>query len=109
MKKLALDIGEQFWLKENVGIKGKSAYESLGGFISAVLPNVYVLAGVIAFVLVLISGLMFIANAGKGENEQAKKWQGILTASVAGLLIIFLSYWIMQIIKVVTGISILGF
>ena len=106
MKKLAFNIGEQFWLKENMGIKGSPAYESLGGFISTILPNVYVVAGIIAFILVLVAGLMFIINAGKGESEQAKKWQGTLTASIAGLLIIFLSYWIIQIIEVVTGIKI---
>jgi len=111
VEKLAFDIGEQFWLKQpspgvTPGIGSAPAYQSLGGFISAVLPNIYVFAGVIAFSLVLIAGLMFIINAGKGESEQAKKWQGILTVSIAGLLIIFLSYWIIQIIEVITGIKI---
>jgi VIT1/CCC1 family predicted Fe2+/Mn2+ transporter len=106
VEKLAFNIGEQLWLKENQGIAGKDAYQSLGGFISAILPNVYVIAGIIAFILVLVAGLMFIANAGKGESEQAKKWQGILTVSIAGLLIIFLSYWIIQIIEVITGLNI---
>lgn len=108
MEKLAFDIGEQFWLRKNEGIAGKSAYLSLGGFISAILPNIYILAGIIAFILVLVAGLMFIINAGRGESEQAKKWQGTLTASIAGLLIIFLSYWIIQIIEALTGIKILN-
>jgi len=106
VEKLAFNIGEQFWLKEGEGIGRKDAYQSLGGFISAILPNVYVLAGIIAFVLVLIAGLMFIINAGKGESEQAKKWQKTLTVSITGLLIIFLSYWIIQIIETITGIKI---
>jgi len=111
VEKLAFDIGEQFWLKQpspgvTPGIGNAPAYQSLGGFISAVLPNIYVFAGVIAFFLVLIAGLMFIINAGKGESEQAKEWQGTLTASIAGLLIIFLSYWIIQIIEALTGIKI---
>jgi len=106
VKKIAFNIGEQFWLKENQGIETKPAYQSLGGFISAILPNVYVVAGVIAFILALIAGLMFIINASKGEGEQAKKWQGALTVSIAGLLIIFLSYWIIQIIETITGIKI---
>jgi len=128
VEKLAFNIGREFWLKEGLGIgqfgqkcvkwewdagrqrciewKGEPTYSSIGSFISAILPNFYVIAGVIAFVLVLIAGLMFIINAGKGESEQAKKWQGTLTASVAGLLIIFLSYWIIQIIEVITGIEI---
>ena len=108
MEKLAFNIGEQLWLKENQGIAGKGAYQSLGGFISTILPNIYVVAGIIAFVLVLVAGLMFIINAGKGQSEQAKKWQGTLTASIAGLLIIFLSYWIIQIIEALTGIKILN-
>jgi len=108
VEKLAFNIGEQLWLKENQGIAGKGAYQSLGGFISAILPNIYVVAGIIAFVLVLVAGLMFIINAGKGQSEQAKKWQGTLTASIAGLLIIFLSYWIIQIIEALTGIKILN-
>jgi len=111
VEKLALDIGEEFWLKQpspgvTPGIGSAPAYQSLGGFISAILPNVYILAAIIAFVLVLIAGLMFIINAGKGESEEAKKWQGTLTASIAGLLIIFLSYWIIQIIETITGINI---
>jgi len=106
VEKLAFNIGEQFWLRENQGIGGKAAYQSLGEFISAILPNVYVITGVIAFVLVVVAGLMFIINAGKGEGEQTKKWQGTLTASIAGLLIIFLSYWIIQIIETLTGIKI---
>ncbi len=106
MEKLAFNIGEQFWLKENWGIGREPAYQSLGGFISAILPNIYIVAGVIAFILVLVAGLMFIINAGKGESEQAKKWQGTLTVSIAGLLIIFVSYWIIQIIEVITGVKI---
>jgi VIT1/CCC1 family predicted Fe2+/Mn2+ transporter len=106
VEKLAFNIGEQFWLKENEGITGKGAYQSLGSFISAILPNVYIFLGITAFVLILIAGIMFIINAGKGESEQAKKWQGTITATIAGLLIIFLSYWIIQIIEVLTGIKI---
>jgi len=106
VEKLAFNIGEQFWLKEGQGIERKTTYQSLGGLISVILPNVYVIAGIVAFVFVLVAGLMFIINAGKGEGEQAKKWQGTLTASITGLLIIFLSYWIIQIIEVITGIKI---
>lgn len=106
MDKLTFNIGEEFWLKPNAGITQKDAYQSIGSLISAILPNVYILAGIIAFVLVLVSGLMFIINAGKGESEAAQKSQQALVASLAGLLIIFLSYWIIQIIEAVTGIKI---
>ncbi|MGB9911501.1 MAG: hypothetical protein ACPLKP_02745 [Microgenomates group bacterium] len=101
-----VNIGEQFFLKPNKGIGNVSEYQSLGSLISAILPNVYIIAGVITFILVLVAGLMFIINAGKGDQEASKNWQKTLTASLTGLLIIFLSYWIIQIIEVITGIKI---
>lgn len=101
-----VNIGNQLWLKPNQGISSSPAHQSLGGLISAVLPNIYLVAGIIAFLLTIFSGLMFIINAGKGESESSKKWQQALTASVAGLLIIFLSYWIIQIIEAITGVKI---
>lgn len=101
-----VNIGDQFWLKPGSGIKQNPAYQSLGAFISAILPNVYLAAGIIVFFLIIISGLMFIKNAGKGDPESSKKWQQTLTLSITGLLIIFLSYWIIQIIEAITGVKI---
>lgn len=106
MEKLALEIGKEFWLKPKAGITGTPAYQSLGGFISAVLPNVYIIAGVILFVLLIIGGITTIAGAGKGDQEATKKGQKAITAALLGFLIIFASYWIIQIIEVVTGIEI---
>jgi len=49
---------------------------------------------------------MMIANPGNPEKqEQGKK---AVTAAIAGFLIIFCSYWIIQIIQVLTGLQILN-
>lgn len=119
---LALKIGEEFWIKPNMGIEpkcavwsgnqcvvwigGKSAYASIGSFISAVLPNIYVIAGIILFISLLAGGIMVIAGAGKGESESTKKGQQAISAALIGFLIIFASYWIIQIIEIVSGIQI---
>lgn len=127
MEKLALRIGEEFRLREKLGIEsvclkhdpatgeciqwkgGLPAYSSLGAFISAILPNIYIIAGVILFILLVIGGLIVITSAGKAEQEGVQKGQKAITAALVGFLIIFASYWIMQIIKFVTGLDILGF
>jgi uncharacterized membrane protein YozB (DUF420 family) len=107
MAKLAqINIGEELWLKPEQGIAGVPAFQSLGGFISALLPNVYVIASVLLFILLLAGGIMIIASAGKGEQEGTKKGAQAITAAFVGFLIIFISYWIIQIIQVVTGIEI---
>lgn len=113
MEKLAFDIGGE--LKINGGSiidifrpPGTSVEPTLGYFISKILPNVYILAGVILFFLLIGGGLMFIVSSGQENPEGAAKGKKAITAALLGFLIIFASYWIMEIIRVITGLDILG-
>lgn len=103
-----IDLGRHFWLKENAPIGESETYQSLGTFISAVLPNVYVVAGVTLFFLMIFGGITYIKNAGAGDEEGLKKGKQAITNALVGFLIIFLSYWIIQIIEIITGLKILG-
>lgn len=106
MKKLALvDIGEQFKLNS----KGVGSLDTIGSLISAILPNVYILAGVILLFLLIGGGIMVIVGAGQESPERVGQGRKAITAAIAGFFVIFASYWIMQIIRIVTGIDILGF
>lgn len=106
-KILAFNIGEEFTLGENQpGIGTKPAFQTVGNFISAILPNVYIIASVILFILLIVGGITVITNAGKGEQEGVQKGQKAITAALVGFLIIFASYWIIQIIEILTGVSI---
>jgi hypothetical protein len=106
VKQLALNIGDELLLKPGVAVTGVPAYQSIGGFISTVLPNVYVVAGIILFVLLLAGGIMFISSAGKGESESTKKGSQAIAAALIGFLIIFASYWIIQLVETITGLTI---
>ena len=116
-----IEIGEEFWTKPNTGIGGNctlrnpttgdcvawsSAHSSIGSLISAWLPNVYIFAGVILFILLVVGGIMVIAGASKSEPESMEKGKKAISAALFGFLIIFASYWIIQIIETVTGIDI---
>lgn len=105
----ALNIGDEFKLggPGAPAITGVPALQTVGGFLSSVIPNIYVIASLILFVLLIVSGLLFIINAGQGDEEGTKKAQKTITASLIGFLIIFASYWIMEIIQTLTGINIL--
>lgn len=105
MPKLAFNIGEALEIKPGVGIKSLG---TLGDIISNVLPNIYVLAGVILFFLMIGGGLVFIVSAGQQNPEGANKGKQAITAALIGFLIIFASYWIIEIIEVVTGVNILA-
>src|SRR4030043_2472790 len=104
-KALAVDIGEAFQLKPGLGIKNAgSAYQSIGGFISAILPNIYVFSGLILFFLFVGGGFAILTSG----NNPDKKGSGAkaVTAALVGFIIIFTSFWIIQIIEVITGAKI---
>lgn len=84
-----------------------SPFTDLGSLISTLLPNIFIIAGVIFFVLLIFGGLSFIINAGKGESEAAGKGKNMITWAIIGFILIFASIWIIQIVGFITGIDFL--
>ena len=80
---------------------------TLGGILSALLPNLYILAGIIFMVLLIAGGIGMITSAGSGMKEGVAKGQKMITAVVIGFIVVIGSYWIIQIISTVTGLNIL--
>jgi hypothetical protein len=70
---------------------------------NVILPNVMLVAGILAFIFVIYAGFMTITYAGRGDAEGASKWKKALGAAIIGLLLIFTAYWIVEIIGFVTG------
>lgn len=79
----------------------------LGAFVSALIPNIYTIAGVILVFLLIFGGFMFMMNAGSDNPEGVKKAKEAITASLIGFLLIIGSWWIIQVVEIVTGINIL--
>ena len=102
---LSFKIGDQFLLRPDRPVK---EIGTIGGIISTLLQNVYILAGIILFILLIVGGLGFIMGAGEDNPEKAKKGKQAITAALIGFMIIFCSYWIIKIIEIITGVSILN-
>lgn len=106
-KLLSLNIGEEFWVKTGVGITKAGGFErGIGGIISTLLQNIYILAGIILLILLIIGGLGFIMGAGEENPEKAKRGKQTITAALIGFAVIFCSYWIIRIIEILTEIEI---
>jgi hypothetical protein len=103
-----VDIGRDFKINPTQGISGPSQFQTIGGLISTILPNLYVAAGLILLFFLIFGGVMVILGAGKGESQQAEQGKKIVTRTLIGFLIIFLSYWIIRIIEIITGVKILS-
>ena len=100
-----INIGQDFKLQDT-SIGNVTQFQSIGALITSWLPNVYILGGILVLILIIASGLMWIGNAGNIKKiEEAQK---ILTFAIMGFILLFASYWIIQIIQVLTGVPILN-
>ena len=94
----AVDIGQEFGPASKFG--------TLASFLNVIIPNLYLLAGVVLFILLVGGGLMTVVGAGGGDPNQTGKGAKAITYAIAGFAIIFMSYWIIKIIEKVTGVEI---
>lgn len=78
---------------------------NLGNIISIILPYVFILSGLILFVFLIFGGFQLLLSA--GNPESVKSGQGKITSALIGFIIIFVAYWLVEILQIVFGISIL--
>jgi lysylphosphatidylglycerol synthetase-like protein (DUF2156 family) len=71
--------------------------------IKNVINAALVFAGVVALILIIYSGIKYITSRGdQTAIDSAKK---TLTYAIIGLIVIFLSFFIVQLISQLTGVS----
>lgn len=98
-----IDFGS---LNQELGKLGfKFTSGTIGDIISALIPYIFVVAGLILFGYLIWGGFEFLTSA--GDPEKIKTAQSKLVSAIVGFVIIFASYWLVQILEVVLGISIL--
>jgi len=76
-----------------------------GGIVSRFLVFAFPLAGLILFAMLSWAGFEILTGATNQKSLDAGKQRA--TAAIVGFLLLFASYWLMQIVEVVFGISIL--
>jgi len=78
----------------------------LGPLVTGVVHNAFVLAGLIFFILLIFGGFQVIVAA--GDSKKAERGKTAITGAVAGLLVVLGSFWVIRIIEVITGLTLLG-
>lgn len=81
------------------GARINSLYDTPSSLATVLINNLFVLAGITLFLVILYSGFL-MASRGKEGFEDAKK---IMTGAITGFLLMFSAYWIVQIISLLTG------
>jgi hypothetical protein len=82
-------------------------FSSLSPLVSVVISNAFVLAGIIAFILLIVGGFGIIAGAGSGDTKKMEQGKQAITGAAIGLIVIVGSFWIVQVIQTVTGVTLL--
>lgn len=87
------------------GTNFKFANSNVAGIFNALLPYVYVFAGIILLFMLVVGGIGLMTSA--GNPDKVKAGQGKITAGLIGFLIIFISYFVVQLVELMLGIKIL--
>ena len=94
---------------EGTGFKysfyGLESDKKIGNIFSDLLPYIYVIAGLILLVMLVMGGLGLMTAA--GNPDKMKAGYGKITNALIGFLIIFVSYFVVQLVETILGIKIL--
>lgn len=83
----------------------KFANKNLAEVINQLMPYIFGFAGLALFVVLIWGGITLMTAA--GDPAKSKSGYGKISAGLIGFLIIFVSYFVAQIIEVLLGIKIL--
>lgn len=96
-------------IETSIGLKiGKASGEDItfGVVLSALLPYLYVFGGMILFSMLIWGGFEMLAGAQDTKAQEAGKNR--ITAAAIGFILLFVSYWLAQLLQFLLGINILG-
>lgn len=80
--------------------------DSLGGIVSSLLPYLLTIAGLILFGMLVFGGFTMLAGA--ADKESQEKGKKMITSSLSGFVIIFVAFWLAQILQVIFKINIVN-
>jgi len=80
-------------------------YDDVGQIISTILPYILVVAGIILLFMLIIGGIGLMTSG--GNPDKTKAGYGRITHALIGFLIIFIAYFVAQLVQVVLGVKFL--
>lgn len=96
----SIDLGSTLTLGDGTPVK--DVYKTPGDLVNLIVPNLFVVGGIVIFGLIMVAGYKYISGGTKGATEAL----GIFKNAVIGFSIMFSAFWIIQIIKLMTGADI---
>lgn len=79
------------------------AGSTLGDIISKLLIYIFPLAGLLLLLYLLYGGYRFLFSGGNPKSIEEGK--SIITTALTGFIIIFVSFWVVQIVATILGLD----
>lgn len=101
---LTLPGGNTFELPSEVLTDKGFQFTDLASVINKALKYVFPAAGLILFFMLIAGGFQLLTSA--GDPEKTKKGYDKIIWSIIGFLVIFIAYWLVQILEAILGIKV---
>ncbi len=76
---------------------------NLGAVISALLPYLFTGAGLLLLLYLIFGGLQLMLS--RGDPKAVESAKGKITGALIGFVIVFVAYWLVQIIASILGLQ----
>ena len=112
MNNLAIHIGIKFFGGQGGSHGGVGSslanLSGVGYLVSLFVKGSFVLAGIIILFFFITAGIGMIAGAGQNDPQKMEQSKKTATSAFVGFIVVFASYWIVQLVGQFTGVNILG-
>lgn len=97
-----VDLSKYYYLGKNTTTVAK-VYDKPNVLINTIVTNLMLFGGIIYFLLIFYAGFKVLTQGKKGLEEV----RTMMLAATAGLILMFVAYWIVKIVSTITGVDIL--
>jgi len=75
----------------------------IGQIISRLLTYIFPITGILTFIYLIYGGIHLMIAL--GDEEGVREAKAKITGAIIGFLIVFASYWIVQILEIILGVQ----
>lgn len=86
---------------EKVTLKDKFVGGTIGDIVSALIPYIFATAGILLLLYLIYGGYQFMFS--RGDPKAVQQAKGVMTTALIGFVIVFVAFWLVQIIGRLLG------
>lgn len=93
--------GELEDIENDIGLR--FAGGTLGDIVTLLVKYLFPIAGLLLILYLLYGGYQFMLS--RGDPKAIEKAKGIITTAIIGFIIVFVAFWIVQIVGIILGLE----